>query len=267
MGHEAMGAGALTARLNGLTVGCERAGRVELVLGLGFHEPGGPLLAVCATAGGAGASTLAVLVATQAARESRAAVLACDTGGPTAGLARHVGVESRLSLGELAEGVESGKRIGGEVFAHGPDGLRVVGAGPRFRASGSAAGVEAVLAQARAAHGLGVVDCGTIQREAGQVAFELATHRVWIVTANPHGVAAAERVLAQVVQGGVPEAIVARGGAGGRAPMRELRRLAERRGAPLILLPELPAKQAPISRAAAERGQGALAALGGWLRR
>lgn len=262
-----MGAAALTARLDGLAARRARAGGAELALGLGFHEPGGPLLAVCATAGGAGASTLTVMLAAQAARESRAAVLACDTGGPTAGLARRAGVESRRTLGELADGLEAGERIGGEVFAAGPDGLRVVATGPRFRASGSGEGMEAVLAQARSAHGLCAADCGTLQRDADQVAFELASHRAWVVTATGDGALAAERALAQVRQGHIPEAIVARSAGRGRAPLRELRRLAKQRGAPLILLPDLAAQDSATSRAAAERGQATLAALAGWLRR
>lgn len=258
-----MGAAALTARLPALRA---RSRAAALPLGLAFDQPGGPLVAVSGTAGGAGASTLALLLATQAARESRAPVLACDTGGPSAGLSLHAGIESRRTLCELADSLDAGGRVDGQIFAAGPEGLRLVAGTPRFRPGGTPEGVERVLRQAKAAHGLSVADCGTLQREADQVAFELATHRAWVLTASSTAALAAEKTLAQVRQGGVREAIVARNDRGARAPMRDLRRLARNRGAPLILLPNLLARHPPGSREAAEVSQGALAALAGWLR-
>lgn len=260
-----MGAGALTARLGGLARPVA-TGAGELAVGLAVDRPGGPLVAVCATAGGAGASTLALLLAAQAARESRAPVLACDTGGPTAGLARLAGVESRHTLAELGEEVKAGARDMGGVFAAGPHGLHVVAGGPRFRNPGSTNGLEAVLEQARAAHGLTVVDCGTLQRAADQVAFELATHRLWVVPAHSDGVRSAARALEQIRRGEVPEAIVARAHRGARPALGALRRLAEARGGPLVLLPAISGED-PTCEAALARSQGALAALAGWLRR
>ena len=55
----------------------------------------GPLLAVCGLCGGAGASTLAYLVALAAARRDDRAVLLADTGGPTAGISHYAGVGRR----------------------------------------------------------------------------------------------------------------------------------------------------------------------------
>ena len=45
----------------------------------------GALLAVCGLCGGAGASTIAYLIALAEARSERGDVLVADTGGPTAG--------------------------------------------------------------------------------------------------------------------------------------------------------------------------------------
>ena len=60
----------------------------------------GPLLAVCGLCGGAGASTLAYLVALAAARGDPGSVLVADTGGPTGGISYYAGVEAPRSLTE-----------------------------------------------------------------------------------------------------------------------------------------------------------------------
>src|SRR5438105_3052411 len=93
-----------------------RAGRVTVVSHEG--EPAnnrqvapprpGPLLAVCGVCGGAGASTLAYLIALAAARARRQPVLVADTGGPTGGLAALAGVEAPRSLPELADHIAAG---------------------------------------------------------------------------------------------------------------------------------------------------------------
>ena len=65
MGGERMGAAAIAARIP-----LQRAARRDRAIesGLVFDELGGPLVAVCGLAGGAGVSTLALLLARQAAQ-------------------------------------------------------------------------------------------------------------------------------------------------------------------------------------------------------
>ena len=72
-----MAATALTVRLPGL-LARQRAASTATLTGLAFDRPGGPVLAICGLAGGAGTTTLAWLLARQAARESAAAVLLCE---------------------------------------------------------------------------------------------------------------------------------------------------------------------------------------------
>ena len=72
----------------------------------------GPLLAVCGLCGGAGASTLAYLVALAEARRHSDSVLVADTGGPSGGVARYAGVEAPRSLTEVATQVVAGLPAG-----------------------------------------------------------------------------------------------------------------------------------------------------------
>ena len=93
----------------------------------------GRLLAVCGLCGGAGASTLAYLVALAAARSDPGSVLVGDTGGPTGGISYYAGVEAPRSLTELAEQIASGLPTG-QLLATTSEGLRVLASGPRFTA-------------------------------------------------------------------------------------------------------------------------------------
>jgi MinD-like ATPase involved in chromosome partitioning or flagellar assembly len=245
-----------------------RGSAERLSLGLGFDRAGGPLVAVCATRGGAGASTVAALLGVAAARESAGAVLACDAGGPTAGLSLQLGVGSALTLCELAEAMADGMPPSGAVFARGPNGLRVVASGPRFRPSAEAEGLELTLAQARAAHALTLVDCGTLGREAEQLCLSQATHVVWVADASPAGAEAAERFLRLVRPLDAREAVIVRSKVRAhRPPFRRLARLAASRGGPLVLLPELSAPIAEDPDAALERAQTGLVGLARFLNR
>ena len=72
----------------------------------------GPLLAVCGLCGGAGASTLAYLVALAEARRRSAPVLVGDTGGPGGGISCYAGVQAPRSLVEVADHVAAGLPAG-----------------------------------------------------------------------------------------------------------------------------------------------------------
>ena len=93
----------------------------------------GPLLAVSGLCGGAGATTLAYLIAAHAAREGPGPVLVADTGGPSGGLSCYSGVTAPRSLTDAAEYVASGLPTG-QLVATTDDGLRVLAAGAAVHA-------------------------------------------------------------------------------------------------------------------------------------
>ena len=134
---------------------------------------------------GRASTTLAYLIALAAARQWTEPVLVADTGGPSGGLAACAGVEVPRSLGELAEQLAAGVTLGGGIYATGRDGLRVLATGPEFSSPRADDQVLArLLAHAREAHGLTVIDCGTLAREAEQTAAAAATHVAWVLPAT-----------------------------------------------------------------------------------
>ena len=228
----------------------------------------GPLLAVCGLAGGAGATTLSYLIALAAARQSSEPVLVADTGGPSGGLAACAGVEVPRSLGELAEQLDTGVTLGSGIYAAGRDGLRVLASGPEFSSPRADDQVRELLADAREAHGLTVIDCGTLAREVEQTAAAAATHIAWMLTATAHGVSRGRRVLESAPRMAGKELIVARNDVRqANAPLRELRRIAVERRAPLVLVPHLTGLDAERLAAAAEAAQVPVQAILGALRR
>ena len=203
----------------------------------------GPLLAVCALCGGAGASTLSLLIAHYALGDYGAPVLACDTGGPAGGLAAYAHTEAPRSLPEVAQLVQDGLPAG-QPFATSKDGLRVLATGPRLPQSDSCPqqGISTVLEQARTAHLLTVVDCGTLATASDQIALRAATHVAWVLPATRSAIARAARVLEAVNPHllGRQLLIARRDHADTKAPTRDLKALAQRCGGPLILIPHLP---------------------------
>src|SRR5215207_10219947 len=99
MGGECMGAAAIAAR-----IARPRTARRDNapVCGLAFNELGGPLVALCGLAGGAGTSTLALLLARQAAAESSAPVLLTEADPLRPGLAALTGCATPRPLIALA---------------------------------------------------------------------------------------------------------------------------------------------------------------------
>lgn len=85
----------------------------------------GALLAVCGLCGGAGASTLAYLVALSETRWQADSVLVGDTGGPGGGIACYAGVEAPRSLVEVATNVAAGLPAG-QLVATTEAGVRVL---------------------------------------------------------------------------------------------------------------------------------------------
>ena len=199
----------------------------------------GRLLAVCGLCGGAGASTLAYLVALAAARTHPGSVLVADTGGPTGGLSSYAGVEVSRSLAELSAQSAAGPRTALEVETS-SDGVQVLAAGPRFTAECAAEGIKLLLDQARERYALTVIDCGTLASEVGQTVMDEATHIAWVLPATEHGVELGQRVLAAAPSGRGSQLLVARRDRRQtKAPVRELRRLAGEHRLPLVLVPDL----------------------------
>jgi MinD-like ATPase involved in chromosome partitioning or flagellar assembly len=228
-----------------------------------------PLLAVCGLAGGAGATTVAYLVALAAAQRWNAPVLVADTGGPSGGLAACAGVEAPRSLPELASDLAAGLPPRGGLYAIGPSGVRVLASGPAFTTSSPAEEQLArLLTDAREAHALTVIDCGTLAREVDQAAAAAASHVAWLTPATARGVSYARRVLDVAPRLPGKQIMVARAEVRQpKAPVRELRRIAAERNAPLVLVPHLPELEDRNPDRALEAAQVPIEAILGALRR
>lgn len=200
-----------------------------------------PLLAVAGLCGGAGASTLAYLIARSAVVRSDQPVLLCDAGGPTGGIAFYAGVRAPRSLAGAANVVGGAAPPTEGLFAGDPRGLRVLAGGPDLEDEVDPDGLTRLISDARDAHALTVVDCGTLRGRPERHALAAASHVAWVLPATVSGVGRARRVLELV--GPVDaqrEMIVARQDAGGRsAPTEELADLAATRSAPLVLMPHI----------------------------
>jgi hypothetical protein len=145
---------------------------------LAFTEPGAPLVAVCGLHGGAGATTLTALLAEHAAAASPAGrVLALEGDARAGQLAMRLGAASGLSLAQLA--TERGSDPGVPV-AQRSDGLRVLAAAGPDLATAGASTLARVLAEARAAHGLCVVDAGCVRHPAAEPVLAGADVVVWV---------------------------------------------------------------------------------------
>ena len=228
----------------------------------------GPLLAVCGLTGGAGATTLAYLVALAAAQQEGGPVLVADTGGPSGGLAALAGVETPHSLTELAAQIAADRPLKAGVCATGPAGVRVLASGPEFTAPRAPEQLGRLLIDAREAHELTVIDCGTLARNADRVALAAATHIAWVLPATPDGIRRAWRVLAAAPPTAARELLIGRREVRqSKVPLRELRRIASERPAPLVLVPHLPGLEAGESAGAVEAAQVAVQAILGALER
>jgi MinD-like ATPase involved in chromosome partitioning or flagellar assembly len=176
-----MGAAVLAARIP-LVDAVRRTSVSEC--GLAFDELGGPVVAVCGMTGGAGTTTIASCLARRAAAESAAPVLLTESDHHRSGLAVLARCATAHSLAELALRV-SEDEIPAEPFVELAPGLRLIAAEPRTAARADAPVLCALLRDAREAHGLVVVDCGT-DVTAGNPVLAQASHIIWIVATSCH---------------------------------------------------------------------------------
>ena len=205
--------------------------------------------------GGAGTSTLAYLIAATAAVQSTAPVLVADAGGPTGGLAAYAGVRAPRTLAAISERLAAGEPLTGRLWAEGEHRLRVLANQPEFTVQGDREQIRRVLTDARAVHGLTVVDVGTLASASEQAALALATHVVWVLPASMNGVLRAGGVLGRVAALSVPEVVVARAEPTVRRAPIAVADLADERHAPLVMMPEVGDPAANTAVVLADRAQ------------
>lgn len=232
-----MGAAAIAARIQ-LRHAAPRAAGAR-VRSLAFDELGGPLIAVCGLAGGAGTSTLALTLARHTAAASQAPVLLTEADPLRPGLAALTGRTTPHPLLELARCVAD-DAAPAETFIELEAGLRLVASHPRDCAPPAPDAVRALLDQARDAHGLVIVDIGTSWAAASPI-LSVATHILWSMPASTVGIARAHAVLDSDVMpppGRSIEILVAIAQSlRPRVSVRALRRLAAQRCERLVLIP------------------------------
>jgi MinD-like ATPase involved in chromosome partitioning or flagellar assembly len=225
-----------------------------------------PLVAVSGLCGGAGVSTLTYLLARWVARnrapaDPRSEVLAIDAGATTAGLSLYAGVRSSRSLARLACDVAD-RAVAGAPFARAADGLRILASTPSTEPEVDREAIVRVMADAKRAHRLTVVDCATAGTPAQRCVLDVASHVVWVLPATPAGVHRARLVLDARGAPATPEIVVARRDPSARKTRtRALSSLAASRHAPLVLMPSVPALSARSSDRALEQCSVTLQAL------
>jgi hypothetical protein len=185
-----VGAAAVSAR-SPLSLAERRIGRGAR--GLAFDELGGPTVAVCGLTGGAGTSTLALQLARHAGARSAAPILVTESEPSRAGLAVLTGHATPRPLVALAQEV-AGHRTPRETFAELFAGLRLIASTPQPAGRVAPEAIGELLAQAREAHGLVIVDCGTRWCPDSPV-LAAASHILWTIPATPTGLAAARALL------------------------------------------------------------------------
>lgn len=194
-------------------------------------------------------------------------MLLADTGGPTAGVSLYAGVSASVTLADISDRVAAQERVPRRFWAQASGGLRVLAGVPQFTVQGSEDAVRRVLRDARAAHGLTVVDAGTLSRPAEQAALSVASHVAWVLPASASGVARGERVLERITSLSRPEIVLARADPPVKAPLGALADLADSRTAPLVLVPYLGELTNRSLHDLEDQAQVALQALGGLLAR
>ena len=230
-----MGAAAIAARIPLRTAARSRSTAGPLA----FDRTGGPLVAVCGLAGGAGTTTLALMLAREVAAESSAPVLLTELAADSGGLAAATGQAGPASLAALARRVADGE-IPHETFVELAPRLRLLAAAPATHTSPDPDALRALLEQAREAHGLTILDCGTALPAARAVSRHVS-HIVWTLPATRAGVSRAYALLASDVApppGGAREVLAAV--ASDHQPkvrVRALRQLARPRCDRVVLIP------------------------------
>ena len=210
---------------------------------LAFHKVGGPLVAVCGLVGGAGTTTLAYRLARRAAHNSGAPVLVAEL-QEQAGLAALAGRSGPLALRELARALDA-QRPPVPPFVELEGGLRMVASAiPAQSEPASTDALRRVLADARAAHGLVVVDAGVVGLSDHTVLLRAASQVLFTLPATAVALQRAELLATAGMleaHGAEAAALVAIATQPGRSSeLKRIRQLAERHLDRLVLMPHIP---------------------------
>lgn len=214
---------------------------------LAFAEPDGPVVVVCGLHGGAGTSTLALLLAHYAAVASSVPVLLCEAPGASGDQLALGAPESAMSLDALAITLACGARPQDGWWAE-RENLRVLATPPAAPLHAPArTDLGGTLRAAAREHGLTVVDGGGVRDHSTRELLGYATHVIWTLSIQPGAVEQARAVLASGLVPAIAAAQVfalrtdCRSAVLTRA-VRDLRRVAESHSArQLLLLPQTPA--------------------------
>jgi hypothetical protein len=144
------------------------------------------IVAVCGLHGGAGTTTVAVLVAQAAARHAPGRVLLCDTDPGAGDLAIALGTTSPHDLAELARLVSAHRRPSVTPWDDLDGGLRLLARAPGRRDAAAADVAAHVLADAAAAHDLVVIDGGQLTASHNIAALQAADAVLWTIDATAH---------------------------------------------------------------------------------
>ena len=156
----------------------------------------GPLLAVCGLAGGAGVTH--PVLPDRARRRPAVDRVRCwspTPAGRAAASPRAPASRSRARSASSPSSSPPGSRSAAASTRPGATDCASSRPDPSSPRAQPTTTLSRLLAHAREAHGLTVIDCGTLTRAAEQTAAAAATHIAWVLTATAHGVRRGRRVL------------------------------------------------------------------------
>ena len=202
-----------------------------LTAAAGTSVRGGPVVAVCGLHGGAGTTSVAVLLArAAAARAPAGAILLADSDPAGGGLALHLRTASPHGLADLAAAHAAQRALAAPPFVQLYDGLRLCAPAPVDRGPLPPDAVGPVLADARAAHLLTVIDAGQLREPHAQAVLEHADVVIWALSSDADLHVARQLLsspLARVARGARWLLVVSDGGRrGAAAPVGDLARSA-----------------------------------------
>ncbi|MBV8219503.1 MAG: hypothetical protein JO325_13635 [Solirubrobacterales bacterium] len=119
-----------------------------------------------------------------------------------------------------------------------------------------------ILDDAREAHRLTVIDCGTLGRDVDRTTATTATHLAWVVPATELGVHRGEQLLQAAPPMADKEFLVARRDVRQpKASLKQLRRIAAERRPTLVLVPHVTALEHGATDRALQEAQVAIQAI------
>ncbi|WCB95474.1 hypothetical protein DSM104299_04221 [Baekduia alba] len=142
------------------------------------------IVAVCGLHGGAGTTTIAVLLAQAAARQRPHRVLLCDAAPGAGDLAYTYGSASASDLNALAIIGAEGRTPSETPWLDLVDGVRLLARAAAPRPAASAAVIATALLDAGTVHELVVIDAGSLTSPAAAAALPIADLVIWTLDAG-----------------------------------------------------------------------------------